>query len=441
MSTDFPDPNIPKPSPPDASAPIPPSEPKKKGGLFSGIGKLASFFLIPLKLLFKLVFKILGGLFSSVARIRMVIIVVAAAVGLLIVRQVFFPKEKEVPAISSAQAADSQRVPVKVFKVGRFNFEDSLNSLGNIKGMVEFKLSFEIPGVISAINYREGEYYEEGALLISLRQDDILLRLKRSQAQRQKALSAMYIGEDKYKEHETLFEIGAIPESTLDRVRHEFDQAKFEAEAATIEMKANEAVLEKSNIYAPSAGTIGELNIEEGEAITQNTLVGTHVRTDRVVAIFGVTERDVNKISLGQRAKVFLDAYPDKTFEGIIENIAPVIVGTSRTADVRVRIENPEGLMLAGMFARIKILLYQKKNTLVVPTDALLGKENEQYVYLIDPDEKITSKAPIVVGYQRVDYAQIDSGIREEDLVVVSGMDRLEEGTTVRIIETQEAEL
>ena len=374
--------------------------------------------------------------------IRKVIIGFAIILIVVIVREFFFPAPKDTRTKKqSVKTAEEGLVPVKVFKVGRFNFEDSLNALGTIKGSVEFKLSFEIPGVVSAINYREGERYEEGALLMSLRQDDILLRLKRSQAEQQKALAAQKIAEDRLTEHEKLFKMGAIPQSTLEKAKLERDQARYESEAQTLEMKANEALLEKSNLYAPSAGTIGALNVEEGETVTPNTLVGTHVSLSRVVAQFGITEREINKISLGQNAKVFVDAYPDKVFEGTVENIAPVIVGSSRTADVRVRIENPEGSLLPGMFARIKILLYQKKNTLVVTNDALLGKEGEQYVYVIHPQEKKAAKTPVVIGYSRVDYAQIDSGLREGDLVAVSGLERLEEGAKVKIIETQEAEL
>jgi len=382
------------------------------------------------------------GIFLKPANLRKLVIVGGLLVAVFIGRAVLFPPPKHIETNKQeTKASEQDLVPVKVFKVGRFNFEDSLNVLGSIKGGVEFKLSFEIPGVISAINYREGERYEEGALLISLKQDDILLRLKRSQAEQQKALSAQAIADEKYKEHQKLFEIGAIPQSTLDKVKHELDQAKYEAEAQTLEMKANEAILEKSNLYAPSAGTIGQLNIEEGEAITQNTLVGSHVSLERVVAEFGITEREINKISLGQKAKVFVDAYPDKVFEGTVENIAPVIIGSSRTANVRVRIENPEGVLLPGMFARIKISLYQKKNTLVVPNDALQGKEGEQFVYVINPEDKKAKKTPVVVGYARIDYAQIDSGIREGDLVAVSGLERLEESAKVKIIETQEAEM
>ena len=75
------------------------------------------------------------------------------------------------------QALKDAPVAVKGFKVGRFNYEDALNVLGTIKGAMEVKLSFEVPGVISSINYREGAVRGR-ALLVSLRQDDIL-RLKR----------------------------------------------------------------------------------------------------------------------------------------------------------------------------------------------------------------------------------------------------------------------
>lgn len=342
--------------------------------------------------------------------------------------------------LSQTIAPKDKVIPVKAFKISRFNYEDSLNVLGTIKGAMEFKLSFEVPGVISSVNYREGERYEEGALLISLRQDDILLRLKRAQAEMNKSETQVQIMTDKVNEHEKLFAMGAIPKQTLDKVKLELDGAKFETEAARLEVKANEAMLEKSNLYAPSAGMIGELKVEEGETVTQNTLLGTHIMTEYVYAEFGIVERDVNKIALGQKARVFIDAYPDKTFEGVIENVAPVVGGTSRTATAKVRIENTERLLLPGMFARIRILLYSKKNTLVVPTDSLQGSEGDQFVFVVHPEEGVAEKRALTIGYTRPDYSQVDAGLSEGELVAVSGLEKLEDGSKIRLLETQEAE-
>ncbi|MBN1688091.1 MAG: efflux RND transporter periplasmic adaptor subunit [Candidatus Omnitrophica bacterium] len=382
-----------------------------------------------------------GGMGRHLGKVLILVVIV---VGFFVIKSCFFGGGDHASLEQMiAQEGPTKDAPVAVkgFKVGRFNYEDSLNALGTVKGAVEFKLSFEIPGVVSSINYREGERYEEGALLISLRQDDILLRLKRAQAQLNKAETQVQLAAEKVGEHEKLFSMGAIPETTLDKVKIELDSAKYESEAARLEVKAHESMLEKSNLYAPSAGMLGDLNVEEGETISQNTLLGTHIMTEYVYAEFGVVERDVNKIALGQKARVFIDAYPNRTFEGVIENIAPVVAGSSRTATARVRVENPDRLLLPGMFARIRILLYSKKNTLVLPTDAVQGGEGEQFVYVIQPEKGTVEKRAVAVGYTRPDYTQIDAGVSEGEIVAVSAIERLEDGKKIRLLETQEAEL
>lgn len=386
-----------------------------------------------------------GGLLRGIPRFVQLLVLVGLLLAIFFLYKLYFAKPKpQKPleeVITEEVTTPEKPVPVKAFKVGRFNYEDSLNVLGTIKGAVEFKLSFEIPGVISSINYREGERYEEGSLLVSLRQDDILLRLKRAQANLKKAETAVEIAKEKVREHEKLFSMGAIPKSTLEKVKLELESAEYEAEAARLEVKANEVMLEKSNLYAPSAGMIGQLNVEEGETITPNTLIGTHIMTEYVYAEVGVVERDVYKIALGQKARVFVDAYPDKTFEGVIENIERELRGPSRTATVRIRVENPDRLLLPGMFARVRILLYSKKNTLVVPTEAVQGSEGEQFVYVINTDKQIVEKRPVAIGYTRHDYSQVDAGLSEGELVAITGLERLEDGKSIRLLETQEAEL
>lgn len=370
---------------------------------------------------------------------------VAIALGFFIYQRMFVSPaknekaKKEADKKQAAEQAKQELLPVKTFKVSRFNYEDSLNALGNIKGGVEFKLSFEIPGVINSINYREGERYEEGALLVSLKQDDILIRLKKAQAEKNKAETALSIEQGKYEEHQKLYKIGSIPKTTLDKVKLEVDSAQYELEAGDLEVKLNEAMLEKSNLYAPSDGMIGELYVEEGEALTPNTLIGSHISTDVVSAEFGVVEKDVAKLALGQKARVYVDAYADKTFEGVVENISPVVTGTSRTASVRVRLENSEGLLLPGMFARIKILLYSKRNALIVPTDSVQGKEEEASVFILDSRTNKVAKRNIKIGYTRPDYSQVDAGLEEGELVCVSGLEKLQDGLEVKVVEQQEA--
>ncbi|HRK62011.1 MAG TPA: efflux RND transporter periplasmic adaptor subunit [Candidatus Omnitrophota bacterium] len=377
--------------------------------------------------------------------VKWIVLAVVALVLFLVAKNILNSTKKK-PSLSDEvkqqqQAASQAAIAVKGFKVTRVNYEDPLQVLGTVKGAQEIKLSYEIPGVVSAINYRTGEKYEEGALLISLKQDDILLRLRRAQAAWKKAESEVAIKKDELVENEKLFGMGAIPKSTVDKKRNELDATQYESEAQRLEMKAHEAMLEKSNLYAPSSGMLGKLNIEEGENISQNTLVGEHINTEYVFVEVGIVEKDLSKVSLGQKAKVFIDAYPDKNFEGVVENVAGVISGSSRTATVKIRIENPEGLLRPGMFARIRILLYSKANTLAVPAEAVQGKEGDQFVYLIDSEQSLVKKTPITVGYTRPDYVQIDAGLQENDVIAMSGFESLEDGKTIKLLDTQQAEL
>ncbi len=385
------------------------------------------------------------GFFSRLP-LKWILLGVVALILFLILKSVVFDSKAKKMSLADAvkkeqKDAAQAAVAIKGFKLSRVNYEDPLQVLRTVKGAQEIKLSFEVPGVVSAINYRTGEKYEEGALLISLKQDDILLRLKRAQASWKKAESEVAIKKDEMQENEKLLKMGAIPQSILEKKKNELEAAQYESEAQRLEMKANESMLEKSNLYAPSSGMLGKLNVEEGENVSQNTLVGEHINTEYVFVEVGVVEKDLSKVSLGQKAKVFIDAYPDKNFEGVVENVSGVISGNSRTATVKVRIENPEGLLRPGMFARIRILLYSKANTLAIPAETVQGKEGDQFVYLVDTKTNVVKKTPITVGYTRPDYLQIDAGLQEGDVIAMSGFESLEDGKAIKLLDTQQAEL
>ena len=93
------------------------------------------------------------------------------------------------------------------------------------------------------------------------------------------------------------------------------------------------------------------------------------------------------------------------------------------------------------MFARIRILLYSKKNTLVIPADATQGKEGEQFVYVINSEKSVVEKRAVTIGYKRPDYVQVDAGVSEGEVITISGLEKLENGKKIRLLETQEAEI
>jgi len=302
-----------------------------------------------------------------------------------------------------------EEVPVNVFRVVKGTFQDTLSAMGTIKGGSEIELRFQIAGVIESFNFREGDKVRKGEIIARLDQGDALLKLKQAQIE---------LGE-----YEKLYSIGAIVNTKL-------EQARLAARLVSSEF-------EKTYLHAPRNGIIGDKNVEVGEFITPNVKVATLVALENVVVELGIIEKEIDRVFLGQKVTVNVDTYPGIDFTGRVGNISPLIAGKSKTLTVKANLDNPGGLLLPGMFARVKISIFEKENALIIPSDSLDKSTGEFRAFVVGNDN-VAYGQKVEVAYLSSDYAQIASGLNEGELVVVEKPESLAEGKRVRIIEVKE---
>lgn len=302
-----------------------------------------------------------------------------------------------------------EEVPVNVFRVARGTFQDTLSAMGTVKGGSEIELRFQVSGMVKSFNFREGDKVSKGEVIAHLDQNDALLKLKQAQIE--------------LEEYEKLYSIGAIIKSKL-------EQARLAAMLASSEF-------EKTYLRAVRDGIIGDKNVEVGEFITPNVKVATLVSLETVVVELGIIEKEIDRIFLGQKVTVNVDTYPGIDFTGIVSNISPLIAGKSKTLSVKANLDNPGGLLLPGMFARIKISVFEKENALLIPRDSLDRSTGEFRVFVVG-DNNIAYAQPVEVAYLSSDYAQIAGGLEEDELVVMENPESLTDGKRVRIIEVKE---
>ena len=129
-------------------------------------------------------------------------------------------------------------------------------------------------------------------------------------------------------------------------------------------------------------------------------------------------------------------------FIGTVDNVAPILEGKSRTLTVKARIknDNPKGMLLPGMFSGIYISVYEKKDTIKVPSEALYDLDNDgelESVYVVD-EENMARVRKVSIGYITTDYTEILSGLKEDEQVVTEAMAELKDGSKVDVIEVQE---
>lgn len=372
-----------------------------------------------------------------------IIIIAALAVALILARtfggiqKVLF--KRRAPKDLSELEPVGEIIPVKVYKLKKMSFKDTLPAMGNIKGFKEVDLKFETSGVLESFNFEEGERIQEGDIIANLNQKDALLKLKYSELEVEKT--------------KKLFEIGG-----MDKIK--FEQTKLEYESAKSDF-------EKTNIYAVTDGMLGSRKLDVGSYVTPNDTAGVFVDISNVYAEFNVIEKDSPKLKLGQRAEIFVDAYPAKTFKGTLDSISPIVEGRTRTQNIKIELKNPKFELKPGMFVRTLVSTYENDNALIIPTSAFKKKDADYFVYVVYKEEKrveeieeekstegsteersderepvletgFVEPRKIEIAYLSQDVAEVAKGLREGELVIVEAFQEFKEKDRVEISEVQE---
>jgi len=188
---------------------------------------------------------------------------------------------------------------------------------------------------------------------------------------------------------------------------------------------------ERAPVESPLKGVVGKVFVDIGENVSPQTPVALVVNMDKVKINLEIPEKYIGNISLGMKARIKVDAYPEKEFLGEITKFAPVIDLTTRSFPVEITVDNQEHLLKSGMFARVTLILKEHKNVPVILKEAIIGKEPDVYVYVIENNHAHLRK--IKLGIKEGPYYEVEEGLKENELVVILGQQRLYENAPVKI--------
>lgn len=184
------------------------------------------------------------------------------------------------------------------------------------------------------------------------------------------------------------------------------------------------AQVDKTVIKTPISGTVLALDVQQGETIAAGFSAPTLIRVtdlERLQVDAYVDETDIGSLRLGQRAKVTVDAYPNRVFAGRVVKIAAGATMQQNvvTYNTTISLENHQGLLRPDMTATVEISVDEHANVLAVPTEAIKSVDRQQVVYLAE-GEKITPR-PVVTGVSDETVTEIRSGLKEGDKVILAG--------------------
>ncbi|WP_114209167.1 efflux RND transporter periplasmic adaptor subunit [Acidisarcina polymorpha] len=360
--------------------------------------------------------------------------------------------------------------PSRLAKVSRGDLAKSVVATGKIQPITKVELKSKASGIVEKLYVDINQIVHKGQVLAQLDQQEILAQVAAQKAQLEAATAnvATYeanISQDKvnaeapdlpmYKNtldrNLQMEKEGVVSQQALDDANRNYlaalnkrdtaratiavDQAKLkQAQAQVAQSRASLDQLNEQLSYttltSPMDGVILSRDVELGDAVSSILVLGS---TATLVMTIGdikqvyvqgkVDEADIANVYLGQPARIKVESFRDKTFNGKVTKIAPLGVEKDNvtTFEVRVSIDNSTGELKANMTANAEILVEEHKNTLIVPEQALTY-DNKKNATVNVPDASAKDgqrSVPVKVGVANGSNTEILSGLKEGDTVVL----------------------
>jgi len=373
--------------------------------------------------------------------------------------------------ITVAAKGNSAKIePSQLAKVEKGDIARSVVATGKVQPITKVEVKSKASGIVTRLDVDINQHVKQGQNLAQLDQAEIIAQVNAQKAQLAAAESnaraaeaaikydnvnaeapdlPMY--EHTYKRNLEMSKDGVVSQQALDDAQQKYlaaantrDKAVAQITVDTSKLHQAEAQVQQSQaslnqlqeqlsyttITSPMDGIVLSRDVELGDAVSSilvmgstATLVMTIGDTSQVYVQGKVDESDIGKVYLGQPARIKVESFKDKTFQGKVTKIAPLGVEKDNvtTFEVRVSIDNPGGELKANMTANAEILLEEHKGVLTVPEQAVIyDKDRNASVEVPDPKEKKgRRKVSVKAGISNGTRTEILSGLNTGDTVIL----------------------
>jgi len=299
----------------------------------------------------------------------------------------------------------------------------------SVEPEVRVIVSTRMMGWVSELHVREGDAVAKGQRLLTI--DDQDMKAKRAQVDAgiREAEAVVANAERMAERFENLYEVKAVSKSQLDDVLTGLDRARAglaQAEAARAEIEVHLGYLD---IKAPVAGVVTRRMVEVGDMANPGHPLLYVDRIERMKVVASLGEKDVNSVTAGDMAHVQVSSLDDATYNVEVARVIPSANPGSRTYDVEMYVDNADGRLRPGMFARVRLETGRRQGVLV-PRAALIERGQLTGVFTVDADS-VAHLRWVRTGDEAGDAIEIVSGLDGGETIVVSSDKPLAEGDKV----------
>ena len=357
-----------------------------------------------------------------------------ALVGLLIIALVAFRIVQNLMAQreKAASSRSGQAVSVTTSHAQRKTIVPRIKFSGTLDPIWQADVAAKVDGRVEQLFVQEGDRVSAGAPLARLEQTDLSAKLMNARGDYVDAQTTLEKAERDLARYEKLFAQGAVSEATVDDYRFAVRNARSKLDAARGDYDAAASSLEGSTVTTPHQGIVQKRYYQEGYYAKLGTALFNIADISELRAKMQVPEGYISDLQLGGQVQFTIPSLTQGSNQvtGTIMRISPVAEMPSRTFEVEVRVPNAQERLHGGVYADAQIVTREKPNALVVPLSAIVMREDQRCVYVIENNKAI--RRVLKVGYIGDAEVEILGGITEQDNIVIAGQNKLREGSAVQ---------
>jgi len=309
------------------------------------------------------------------------------------------------------EANENEIVLVKVLRVQEQPVEQQIELTGTVQAFLSNDIATTVPGRIDNIFVEVGDRVRKGQTLVQMDKTN-LIQAKIQLQNAEKELARV----------DTLYRLGSATQQLFDQLTTQVDVAR----------EAVRNLEENTVLVSPIDGIVTARNFDPKNIYPGAPALLNVMQITPVKIMVNVSETYFPLIKENMVAKIKLDVYPDKEFEGKIDLIYPTINQMTRTFAVQIRIPNHDMVIRPGMFARVNLNL-GTLNNVVVPDMAVIRQmgSNNKFVFVVEND--IAYQKKVELGRRDGATYELLSGVDNNSSVVVAGQTKLIDGTRVKV--------
>jgi membrane fusion protein (multidrug efflux system) len=333
-------------------------------------------------------------------------------------------------ACGDAAEEPRQAPPVTLSPVRAVDLRERIEATGELVAKEQAPIAAEVGGRVSEVLVDEGTRVEAGTPVLAIDPERRRLERDSAKARTDEALAALREQERELRRVGDLRERKVASQTQLEQAQtaRKLSQARHLAAAA--ELGVAERALRDATVAAPFAGYVAQRYVGRGEYVQPGTPLFELVSLDPIEVEFSVTEVDSGRVAAGQEVGVRLAPFPDETFGATVTFVSPTIDPRTRTLRVKAQLDNREGRLRPGLFARVDLGVSERAGVPMVPEEAILQRSDGAVVFRTNGDHRV-ERVVIETGVHREGWVEVVHGLAPGDLVVSRGQAVLKDGDLV----------